>query len=112
LIEENRRGMLEAKGMGCHHLKIRAKQGTGKGDREKKKGCQNRRRLTTNKGRTIATEEHHKQKKKNTTCIRARGIQPKRWGICREPHKKAERKPKIGGKKGCSRQANTQNPGI
>jgi hypothetical protein len=24
--------------MGCHHLKIRAKQGTGKGDREKKEG--------------------------------------------------------------------------
>jgi hypothetical protein len=65
--------MLEAKGMGCHHLKIRAKQGTGKGDREKKKGCQNRRRLTTNKGRTIATEEHHKQKKRKYnmhTCQR------------------------------------------
>jgi hypothetical protein len=53
-------------------------------------------------------------KKGNTknmhTC---QGIQPKRWGICRgTKKKKGKETQRIGGKKGCSRQANYTNPGI
>jgi hypothetical protein len=92
----------------------RGKAGHREKEIEKEEGCENRRRLTKNKDDSDGRASQAKRgNTKNMHTCQGRHPAKKRWGICREPHKKeGERKPEDRGKKDCSRQANTHNPGI